>query len=172
MGTHLLQLPPNANPKYWCKTTCIECGTEFYIRNCYKSRGQGKFCSVSCSVRYRDKHNNPAKKPEARAKISKNHADVSGTNNPMFGMTGNKAPGYIDGRNGIHGDIWRKIALIYKEQRCEICGAIVTGYKLHIHHKDKDRKNNKLENLQVVCARCHNLILHEHLRDNQGRFVS
>lgn len=31
--------------------------------------------------------------PEVRAKISANHADVSGSKNPMFGKTGDQAPG-------------------------------------------------------------------------------
>jgi len=28
-------------------------------------------------------------------------------------------------------------------------------YVLHWHHRDQDRKNNKKENLQVLCANCH-----------------
>jgi hypothetical protein len=30
--------------------------------------------------------------------------------------------------------------------------------KLHIHHKDKNRKNNKIANLVVLCQDCHSKI--------------
>lgn len=29
------------------------------------------------------------------------------------------------------------------------------GQKLHVHHKDGDKRNNKLKNLIALCARCH-----------------
>jgi hypothetical protein len=158
--------------QHWEKHVCMQCGKEFMVRKCYAKRGQGKFCSVSCSTKYRNLHNNPSKRPEVKNKISLNHADVSGSNNPMFGKKGKEAPGYIDGRNSITGDIWRKIALLNKPQACEICGEQISGRKLHIHHKDKNHNNNSLDNLQVVCVRCHNLIIHKRDRDELGRFIS
>ena len=171
MKTHLLYLPPGADPNKWIKKECFHCGVFFYVRTCYEKRGQGKFCSISCGTSYRNKINNPAKNPTAKLKISLNHADVSGENNPMFGIRGPCAPSYIDGRNSISGDIWRKIALLNKTCACEECGEIASGRRLHIHHKDKNRKNNDLDNLQVVCVRCHNLILHKRQKDNLGRFI-
>jgi len=157
----------------WTTRKCKQCGKEFEIRKCYVRRGQGKFCSTSCVTTYRNLRSNPSKKPEVRRKISKNHADVSGKNNPMHGMRGSLAPGYIDGRNKIRGDPWRKIALTHKERVCELCGGVPRNKRnLHVHHKDGNRKNNDLENLQVVCVWCHNNILHKRQRDEFGRFVS
>lgn len=151
--------------------TCLECGKIFFAYPSLIKRGGGKFCSISCGVKHRNKINNPAKRLEVRLKISLNHADVSGKNNPMYGKKGKEAPGYIDGRNSISGDTWRKIALINKPQICEICGVNVQGRKLHVHHKDKNRKNNDLKNLQVVCVECHNKIVHPRKRDSLGRFT-
>jgi hypothetical protein len=38
--------------------------------------------------------------------------------------------------------------------KCESCG--YNKYEiLHIHHKDRDRSNNKFENLELVCPNCH-----------------
>lgn len=153
------------------KRVCLQCKKEFAVRKCYTKRGRGKFCSKSCSTIYRNTHNNPAKKPGVRKKISENHADVSGKNNPMYGKRGHLAPSYIDGRNSIKGDIWRKIALTNKDPICEICGTAAEGRSLHIHHKDKNRNNNNLDNLQVVCVLCHNNILHPRERDSFGRFI-
>jgi hypothetical protein len=41
---------------------------------------------------------------------------------------------------------------------CEICG---DSKNLHTHHKDKNKHNDSLENLMVVCRQCHNSI-HAH----------
>lgn len=45
-----------------------------------------------------------------------------------------------------------------KENKCEICG--ITEWqnapiKCHLHHKDGDKRNNTLENLQILCPNCH-----------------
>ncbi len=171
MKAHLLQMPSNADSSKWVKKECLQCGISVYVRICYEQRGQGRFCSVSCGATYNNRINNSAKKPDVRAKIRAHHADVSGRNNPMFGVRGPDAPGYIDGRNAIPGDIWRKIALLNKPSVCEECGEIVIGRRLHVHHKDKSRKNNELDNLQIVCVRCHNTVLHERQRDDLGRYI-
>lgn len=48
-----------------------------------------------------------------------------------------------------------KIRLI-KERgvRCERCGYAKLEI-LHVHHKDRNRKNNELENLELICPNCH-----------------
>lgn len=45
-----------------------------------------------------------------------------------------------------------------KEYKCEECG--ISEYngkplRLELHHKDGNRKNNKLENLEMLCPNCH-----------------
>lgn len=45
-----------------------------------------------------------------------------------------------------------------KEDRCEKCGLTDwMGQKitLQLHHKDGDRNNNTLENLEILCPNCH-----------------
>lgn len=37
---------------------------------------------------------------------------------------------------------------------CEIC-SVNSSTKLHVHHRDKNRQNNTIENLQVLCPKCH-----------------
>lgn len=41
-------------------------------------------------------------------------------------------------------------------KRCFICKKIY--FRLEIHHIDKNRKNNVLKNLLIVCPKCHNKI--------------
>ena len=51
---------------------------------------------------------------------------------------------------------WRGGISLYrtlvKKEKCELCGKKI---KLIIHHKDGNRHNNGLSNLQVLCTNCH-----------------
>ena len=54
----------------------------------------------------------------------------------------------------------RLIEAQIKEKKCECCGNIVWLNKpipLELHHIDGNHKNNKLENLQLLCPNCHAL---------------
>lgn len=47
---------------------------------------------------------------------------------------------------------------LVRRKQCEGCGAIMKGKKnklFHIHHKDGNRQNNLLDNLAVLCVKCH-----------------
>ena len=44
---------------------------------------------------------------------------------------------------------------------CELCGS---KKNLLVHHKDKDRHNNNLSNLQTLCESCHNKV-HNNVRN-------
>jgi 5-methylcytosine-specific restriction endonuclease McrA len=50
--------------------------------------------------------------------------------------------------------------------KCERCG--FTGLALHIHHKDRNHKNNNLDNLEVLCANCHHI---EHREEATQRIL-
>lgn len=178
MKTHLLSIPPNAKRGSWVQCKCLECGTLFYARHCYVKRGQGKFCSISCGVAYRNKIDNPAWKDEVKQKIVKTLWWAQGKENTMQGRKGELAPGYKDGRTiGPNGEkltdsVWRLVTLKHKKPICELCNCQLKGRRLYVHHKDHDRTNNSLNNLMVVCPKCHNNVLHKRKRNEQGQFVS
>lgn len=48
---------------------------------------------------------------------------------------------------------YQRIAYERYGKKCSICGQ--TERQIDVHHKDKNKKNNKIENLQVLCASCH-----------------
>jgi hypothetical protein len=56
-------------------------------------------------------------------------------------------------RNKFQSEISRQrtIRMTTVNHTCEVCGDIA----VHVHHKDKNWKNNEQENLQALCARCH-----------------
>lgn len=62
--------------------------------------------------------------------------------------TGEKNPGYT---NGSFTDFQNAKKLI--EKKCNKCGK--TNGRLEFHHKDKDRNNSKIENIECLCASCH-----------------
>lgn len=161
--------------KFWQENVCILCGKTFPVRTSDVKRGKGKFCSIGCGTRFRNLTNNPTLNPEVRQKISVNHADISGINNPMFGKRGKLAPGYIDGRNKFSGDTYRGIALTNLPIKCSVCGKTQFNCTrtLHVHHKDGNRKKNYLSNLEILCVKCHNTIRHQQIHSLiTGRFLS
>ena len=44
--------------------------------------------------------------------------------------------------------------LLIRGKNCERCGYNKTEI-LQVHHKDRDRKNNELKNLELICPNCH-----------------
>lgn len=43
-------------------------------------------------------------------------------------------------------------------EQCEICGCVDwmgKPLKLQVHHRDGNRDNNDLNNLQILCPNCH-----------------
>lgn len=47
--------------------------------------------------------------------------------------------------------------------KCQRCGYDKHKKILGIHHKDRNRRNNKLDNLEVLCPNCHSLEHRKHL---------
>lgn len=86
-------------------------------------------------------------KPPSQAKVSKycsrlcqnrsqsDAMDRTGYNNPMW-------------KGGIQ--TYRQ----YKKDKCERCGS--TKHLL-VHHKNRNRYDNKLDNLETLCKRCHQI---------------
>jgi len=61
--------------------------------------------------------------------------------------------------SGFFQMVHSNVAYFYKAfswlpHECEICK--IDDYQvLCVHHRDKDRKNNEIKNLQILCANCH-----------------
>lgn len=56
---------------------------------------------------------------------------------------------------------YRRIAFEQYEHKCKICGWNKDKRILEVHHIDENRKNNKINNLIILCPICHRyLTLH------------
>lgn len=124
---------------------CLKCG-ELIPSHKYKN---AKYCSDRCRSAY----------------ISYKHClKIGKFKKPGVGSGGNQwgtdNPSY---KNGI-GTFQKKAYEAYGK----ICNRCRETNKLLVHHKDKDRTNNVVENLEVLCHRCHRA--HHNIRDKLGKF--
>jgi len=46
---------------------------------------------------------------------------------------------------------------------CERCGYDAVPKILGVHHKDRNRNNNEIFNLEVLCPNCHSLEHNKHI---------
>lgn len=70
-----------------------------------------------------------------------------------------------DGLFNVYSDDWGKISRYMREKanwKCELCG---TDYsqdkqKLHVHHANSNKRDNRPPNLRVLCHSCHMKVHH------------
>jgi hypothetical protein len=157
------------------KKNCLECFKEFEAQEKEVKRGNAKFCSLQCSSKFNRKlfreRANQRKIPNAtcancgilfyrKKNLSKSglhfccrkHKDES---QRIGGIEAIMPDHYGTGQRS-----YRDLALLNKPAICERCGWNKNIAGIVIHHKDRDRTNNKIENLEVLCACCHAI---EHL---------
>lgn len=131
-------------PKKIKVQNCLNCGKEYIFRIC--DSPNSKYCSRKCCYEYR--------KRMGLGKGKKCHFYIHGK-----GRLRDKENGYVQE--------WDKISLKQKAKDnyiCQICDK--RGGKLHVHHKDLNPKNNKINNLQTLCPRCHTKWHWEHGKSN------
>lgn len=168
MGIHITaEQKKNRRGAYF---TCATCGKEFYVYPSYlrKAAKRGvdpKYCSMKCYDRTGD--NNPFwgknHKTESIKKMTEN------PNRPKF-KTGEGNPNFVRfgeeyGFLGSRKDWWRE-KLIREVGQCEKCG-FSDERILTLHHKDRNPRHNKRENLMLLCWNCHAL---EHWDGQDGMY--
>lgn len=151
---------------------CIICGNKFEK----KRRTTGKYCSVECvhkslQNRINVKCDECGKIYGVKASKYKNHkskfffcsrkckdlaqsiSDGSGKLTPNCYKTGKTS--------------YKKRAMFKLENKCVDCGYI-DNYLLVVHHKDGNRDNNNINNLEIVCHNCH---AKRHVKFINGKLV-
>lgn len=158
-------------------------------------------CSYGCgnNAKYKLKNgnfcceSNVAKCPAIKQKLKENHVDAKEvyknlSQNKKDKMNWNKGKTFIPLQEVFTEDskynttfIKRYLAVHkLKEYKCEKCGN--TGYwlnqpiTLELHHKNGNRHDNRLENLQYLCPNCHSQtsnyrssnVVKKHYKSNWG----
>lgn len=136
---------------------CINCGATKVIPMSQWKRGNARFCSTGCGTSWRNKYKNPMANKETRKKVSDS---IKKTHKEM------KEGSYVPKVKKIRRD-YRRIAFENKEHKCEICGETNYGV-LEVHHKDMNRRNNNIDNLMIVCSKCHHLEIHNNITIDLG----
>lgn len=145
---------------------CKICGKEFYAKPSHLKRGWGKYCSQKCQYKglLRGKFVNCAvcdkktwKAPRAlkNSKSGKFFCSKSCQTiwrNKYF--SGEKHSNWKGGDNIEY----RKLLIESNiKSICKVCGT-KDKRVLIAHHRDKNHKNNKVENLIWLCLNCHHLV--------------
>ena len=146
------------------KRNCEFCQKEFHADVRELNRGNARFCSHKCSSsRKHPKPNNTTcswcHKPFYR---SLSHIALSKTGLQFCCREHKDLAQRMDGLKELHlphygkGDRteYRNFALRHLPNACNRCGYDKITV---VHHKDRNRSNNSLENLEILCPNCHAL---------------
>lgn len=137
-------------------------GTEYCSRDCFNesSRNRTEHCCSQCGKKFtrtKSQLTNSKHGFYFCSRICKDSAQS------MDGKCSDIRPSHYGTGKSVYSDV----AFRNLPNKCVDCG-ITEGYLLVVHHKDGDRKNPSLENLEIVCCNCH---AKRHLRFEIDKWV-
>lgn len=159
------------------KINCLNCKNECYVETREINRGNGKFCSQKCSSQHRVANLAEPEKNVACSLCGKAfHKSFTKRQNSKSGLyfccrlhkdEAQKIGGIKEIMPPHYGTAsiidYRKVAFEHKPKVCERCNYDKHQSAIIVHHKDRNRENNDITNLEVLCANCH---LIEHYADS------
>jgi len=148
------------------KKKCLICGKTFYIKNFHAKKGWGKYCSIKCHAKGQIK-GKWVECDHCGKKVWRTPKDFKRSKNNKFFCSvrchciwenknvryGINAPNWIVGEH-CYRALLKKAGI---EAKCRRCGN-ADKRVLAVHHKDSNRKNNRIENLEWLCRNCHCIV--------------
>jgi hypothetical protein len=154
------------------KKICLTCEKEFEALQRELNRGNGKYCSRECSNNrstWRNRSKTMAvltcagcavefERQECRVHDSKSGLNFCSRKckDSAQSISGNcpeiRPEHYGDGKSS-----YRDRALRHYGAVCSRCAYSEIEQMLDVHHRDKNREHNEIENLEVLCVWCHAL---------------
>jgi hypothetical protein len=164
-------------------THCQFCQKEFQARDTDLKRNQAKFCSrtcfgknqsaqpkiehepnVTCAYCQKDFYMKPSSHKNSKSGLffcCREHKDKA---QRIGGIEAIQPDHYGDGKHTKY----RRLALTELPNKCNHCSWDLYKEVLVVHHKDRDRTNNTIENLEVLCPTCHGV---EHFKAGDGLYT-
>lgn len=164
---------------------CLCCDVVFTASLKEHNRGNAKYCSLKCSARTNAKmrsdsiqdnlvcctcgtsfSRSPSKMKNSKtgyffcSRVCKDLAQRVGT---ALSIPDIQPVGYGNGATE-----YRERALREYGCKCQDCGYDRYPALIQVHHIDRDRTNGSLENLRVLCIRCH---MEDHFDAGDGPFI-
>ncbi|MBI2094849.1 MAG: HNH endonuclease [Candidatus Omnitrophica bacterium] len=147
---------------------CLVCEKSIWIKRFHALKGWGKYCSKKCQAK-KQENGEWIQCSRCGKSIYRTPKDFKRSKSKKFFCSkachcswenentrcGSNAPNWIAGEQS-----YKKILIKAGiSRRCRKCD--MKDYRvLVVHHKDRNRKNNQIENLEWLCMNCHHL---EHL---------
>lgn len=142
---------------------CDQCSKDFFVN---KWKTQQRFCSKQCTGAFNSKYGGSV------------HTNCSVCGNAVRRNPGKmrfeqvfcgyecmgKARRLEAPKSGKQAAVRKWFSRLNRMSSCEECGYDEVPGILVLHHKDRDRTNNVLTNLAILCPNCHAL---EHLKENK-----
>ena len=128
---------------------CIVCGKKFIARKNGKGNFYRKTCSKECFHVIRVEANKKSWTDERKEYMSELFTGRDTTHWKI--PQAEKKPNWKGGYSSVY---FNKIAfdILKLKKVCECCGST---QQICVHHKDRDRTNNTIENLMILCKPCH-----------------
>lgn len=149
---------------------CSYCGAGLKRKPGYVKKQKHFFCDRGCQSSFRSKKvvapcarcGNPVERRRSEIKKSASgnvfcsKSCASSYNNSKFRI-GKNHPNFINGEWCYRGIALREYGGTCQNKDCELtaAGIDIPIKMLDVHHKDGDRKNNEVYNLEVLCVWCH-----------------
>lgn len=154
-------------------TKCFNCGTVYLAQLRFVQKS--KYCSRKCANEAKQKRvtifcNQCLKEFQSTPSDQKNSKSGFRFCSRECKDTAQKLGGIKEIQPDHYGSgitEYRKLALEKLVNKCNSCGYNKYIEVLQVHHKDRNRKNNSIDNLQILCPTCHQ---EEHYLNSDGIF--
>ena len=144
---------------------CTICDKEFHTKPRYIKKGWGKYCSNKCQFESQ-KSGEYFKCSECGKKIYRTLSAIKKSKNNVFFCSKKCTCSWMNKnrKRGENSNNWISGRASYREimkrsEKQKICTKckIKDERILVVHHKDRNRENNHIDNLEWMCRNCHYL---------------